>query len=230
MDERLVSPREGAGDCAHTLVRSVLGAMPLAGQAAIELFCELIAPPIERRRTEWMRYVGEKLQELAARGIDLRKLADDPIFTTVCLQASYAALRNHQQEKLEALSNAIVNAAMPCPPDEALQQIFIGLVDSFTVWHLRILKLLESPRDWFAARKQRPPDISMGGLGSILEAAFPELTGRRSLYDVIVRELHARGLIEIESVHGMMSGPALLEERVSEMGRQFLRFIAAPLE
>ena len=222
-------PKESVGDHGHALTRAGLGAIPFVGQAAVELFNKVITPPIEKRRDEWRRTVGERLDDLEKRGaLNLDDLADNESFGTTVLQASYAAIRNHQNEKLNALRNAVLNSALPSPPDESLQQVFLNLVDTFTVWHLRLLDLLENPVRWFQVHGEGPPSIHIGSLDSVIEAAFPELQGKRDFYDQVVKDLHDRGLIEIESVHTIMSGRGLMEERASSMGLQFLRFIRAP--
>jgi hypothetical protein len=51
------------------------------------------------------------------------------------MHASQAALRNSQKEKLTALRNAVLNAALPNPPEESIQQMFVNFIDSLTVWH-----------------------------------------------------------------------------------------------
>ena len=65
------------------------------------------------------------------------------------MQASQAAIRNHQSEKREALRNAVLNAALPNAPEESIQQLFINQVDTFTVWHIRLLDLFKEPPAWF---------------------------------------------------------------------------------
>ena len=61
------------------------------------------------------------------------------------------ATRNHEQEKIDALRNAVLNSALPHPPDDSLQQTFLAWVDRFTVWHLHSLSLFDDPKAWFAA-------------------------------------------------------------------------------
>jgi hypothetical protein len=46
------------------------------------------------------------------------RLATNEAFVTVTMQASQGAIRNHQQAKLEALRNAVLNSALPNPPQE----------------------------------------------------------------------------------------------------------------
>jgi hypothetical protein len=226
-EQKYQSPKPGKGDAAHAVARAGLSAIPMFGGAAIELFSAIVTPPLERRRQKWMEEVGAALRMLEEeRGIKLEDLQNNPAFIDTIMHASQAALRNSQEEKRHALRNAILNAALPNPPEEAIQQMFIDLIDTFTEWHLRFLKLFHDPSLWFETHESRPRGPS---LASVLEFAFPALLGRRSFYDQIWRDLYTRGLVTIEGLHGMMTGHGLVQRRTTEMGEQFLRFIEEPL-
>ena len=110
----------------------------------------------------------------------LEDLQSKDVFIDTVMHASLAALRNSQQEKIEALRNAVLNAALPNPPEESLQQIFLSLIDTFTVWHLRILHLFDNPSRWFSENGRQIPQPSPGSLSAVLIAAFPELHGNPS--------------------------------------------------
>ena len=64
------------------------------------------------------------------------------MFTTVLMTASQIALRNHKEVKLDALRAAVLNAALDSKMEDELQLMFLNLVDSFTVYHLKILMLM----------------------------------------------------------------------------------------
>jgi hypothetical protein len=212
----------------HASVRAALGSIPLVGAAAAELFGLVVAPPLERRRNEWMREVGEALSRAHAENtIDLERASHDDTFIDTALQASQLALRNHQQEKIQALCNAVVNAAAPQAPSASLQQFFLRLVDEFTVWHLRLLTLFHGPEAWFTQHGNAWPNLHTGGLSHVVEAAFPELRGRRDLYDQFWRDLYLRGMVSTEHLHTTMTGGGLAAKRTTELADQFLRFITA---
>lgn len=144
------------------------------------------------------------------------------------MHASNLALRNHQEEKLAALRNAIVNSALPNAPDESLQQIFLNLVDTFTVWHLALLKLFQGPEKWAEENNHKFPNLSAGGLSTIVESAFPQLRGQRAFYDIVWRDLYSSGLVTTDGLHVTMSGHGLMQKRTTEMGDKFLKFISKP--
>jgi hypothetical protein len=225
-EPRFEPPDRSAGDLVHAGVKAALGSIPLLGAAAAELFALVVAPPLEKRRNEWMRSVGEALSRAhAEKAIDLEQAEKSDSFVDTALQASQIALRNHQEEKLQALRNAVVNAAAPEAPAVSLQQFFLRLVDEFTVWHLRLLRLFQGPEAWFAEHGVSWPNLHMGGLSHVVETAFPELRGRRDLYDQFWRDLYLRGMVSTEHLHTTMTGGGLASKRTTDLADQFLRFI-----
>ena len=222
---RLEVPKASLGDRAHAIVRAALGAIPVGGQAAIELFNALIMPPLVRRRDEWMHSVGESLARLAEDGrLKLEELQKNETFIDLLVEATLAAMRTADQEKRDALRNAIRNAAVGHAPEETLQHMFIRWADELTPWHLRLLKFFQDPKAWATRHNHVFP---LGGilkrLSDVVENAYPELKGKGPFYDALWRDLYQRGLVNTDALHTVRSG--LLTSRLSEIGEQFLRFI-----
>ena len=211
-------PKPSKGDLAHALTKAGLSIVPIVGGPAVELFQLLVQPPLERRRSAWMEQVGHKLLELEARGIDLAKLQENEQFITAVMQATSAAIRTHQQAKLDALKNAIIHIALGEGPDETFQHILLGFIDEFSEMHFRILAFARSPI--------APADIMMGSLASVLEDNLPTLRGQKTLYQQIWSDLYTRGLVNTEGLNGSMSGNGLSQSRTSPIGETLLNFIA----
>ena len=90
-----------------------------------------------------MNDVAGRLEQLEEdRTLDLNQLQDDDAFITIVMWASQAAIKTHEAEKREALRNAVLDATRPHAPDASLQHHFVTLLDTLTVWHLRVLNLL----------------------------------------------------------------------------------------
>jgi hypothetical protein len=223
-------PQSGMGDKTHAIVKGVISSVPGIGGVAAELFALVISPPLEKRRDTWMNQVVDALNKLNARkGITLEDLTTNEQFQTTLIQATHAAMRHHQHEKLEALKNAILNSALPSAPEDSLQQMYLNLVESLTVWHLRLLILFQNPPVWFERTNKSFPQISMGGLSTVLTTAYPELQNRREFYDQLFKDLHGRGLVNTGGLHTTMSGTGLREKRTTSMGDEFLIFISNPV-
>lgn len=222
-------PQEAAGDAAHAVVRAGLSAIPVIGGSAVELLNRLITPPLERRLVRWREEVGEGLRQLEQkRGVELEVLGQDEAFVDTVMHASQAAMRNSQEEKRSALRNAVLNAALPEAPEASLREMFIGWIDDLTVWHLRILKLFENPTSWAERHGIQYPGAFSRSLAQILEAAIPEMRGRRSIYDQVWQDLNQRGLVNTSSLQGMMTADGALARRTTDLGDAFLRFIEEP--
>jgi hypothetical protein len=225
MTKKYEPPDGSKADAAHAIVRSGLGAIPAAGSAAVEFFNWLVTPPLERRRREWMEGVADGLRALEERNhVNLEELRNNEDFVDVVLHATQAAMRTSQQEKRDALRNAVLNAAAPGAPELAEQQTFVSMIDSFNEWHLRLLKLFQDPR----AHAGR--NMSMGALAHVLENAYPELGGKREFYDQVWRELHGRGLTTTDGLHVTMSSHGLGAKRTTAFGDRFLTFISSHVE
>lgn len=218
--DKLEPPKASKGDAAHAITKAGLSAIPVIGGPAVELFQHLVQPPLERRRQEWMTSVGEKLKELEDRGIDIGKLGQSEEFISAVMHASQIALRTHQEEKREALRNAVFNIASGQSPGEALEHMFFDWIDSLSLLHLQILKLFQAPTP--------PPKMSMGGLSSVLEYNMPQLKGHAHTYGQVWKDLYSRGLVNTEGMNTTISGQGLAAKRTSEIGDAFLRFIEEP--
>ena len=223
-------PEAGKRDVVHTIARAGISSIPVIGGAGVELFNYVISPPLERRRQEWMELVGQALRQLEEeKGIALESLQQNDIFIDTVFRASQIAMRTSQGEKKEALRNAILNSALQHSPDESLQQLFLNIVDIFTVWHIRLMKLFQDPQEWANKNNHKFPSFYSAGLSRILESAFPELSGRRAFYDQLWQDVNNYGLTRTPSLHGMMTEQGLMAKRLSELGEEFMRFIESPI-
>jgi hypothetical protein len=218
-------PKPSKQDNRLMAIRDGLSPIPYGA----EIFARVVTPPLERRLEKWREDVGEALRNLEEnQGVSLEELQSDEGFIDTVLQATEVAIRTSQQEKREALRNAILNAALPNPPEQSLQQMFLSFIDTFTVWHIRLLKLFHNVRRWAEENGHRFPEMRAGSLSNILESAYPELGNQRELYDQIWRDLHQRGLVGTESLHTTMGAQGLIAKQTLKLGSQFLRFIEEP--
>jgi hypothetical protein len=79
--------------------------------------------------------------------------------------------------------------------------MFLAFIDDCTVWHLKMLLFFSDPTSWIQTNDVRVPNMSMGGRGTLLEHAFPELRGRRSFYDQVWKDLYQRGMVNSDNLH-----------------------------
>jgi len=226
-------PQSTGWDHAHLAVKAALSALPLAGGPAAELFAAIIAPPLARRRDEWLQALADGLYALREKiaGFDPASLANNEPFVSVALQASRAALQTHQKEKLDALRNAVLNVAAGRAPTEDEQAMFLWYIETLTTWHIKMLKFFEAPMQMAAQHGARTDYSFAGALTQPLEEVYPELLGRRDFYDQLARDLEGRGFLNSRAdvLHTMMTGSGMAAKRTTEMADRFLAFIASPL-
>jgi hypothetical protein len=123
------------------------------------------------------------------------------------MHASQVAIRNHQKEKLEALRNAVLNAALSNAPDEDLQLMFLIFVDSLTPLHIKALKLIYDKK----------PLTGLSGFES-----------HHDFYEQIKQDLMNRGLVPRYSGMSLNQIFEAKAHDITKLGEQFLKFITAP--
>lgn len=127
------------------------------------------------------------------------------------------------------LINATLNSALPTSPDDAVQQLFLNIVDTCTVWHIKLLELFFGPEEWATEHGHRFPNWSMSSsITAVIESAYSELTGQRAFYELIWKDLYRQGLISTDGVAGMMTPSGALAKRTTDFGDKFLAFISRP--
>ncbi|WP_321991491.1 hypothetical protein [Marispirochaeta aestuarii] len=219
-------------DIAHSIIKSALSTVPFAGGALSELFVSIFQPPIQKRQSKWIESITAQLLSLENRidGFDLNSLADKPSFISVVMNATSIAIRNHQDEKLRVLSNAILNTALDYDLEDDVRQLFLAYIDTLSPSHIRILKFLHNPKEWGIEHKVDYPKIRMCGTAHMLLTAFPEFIGHDDLYTQYVNDLNTKGLIwtKGENLQITLKRNQTLMSRTTELGQQFLGFIEEP--
>lgn len=217
----LKPPEDSEGDALHALAKAGISSLPIIGAATAEIFQWVVPSPLERRRDEWMRAVSGKLQELEERqGINLAALGQNEEFVSAVMYATTIAIRTHKEEKHEALRNAVINVALGQSPDEALEHMFFGWIDTFSVLHLRVLKLAYAPSPI--------PNKGMATLTDVLQYNEPLLKSGEDVFQIIWKDLYTRGLVSIEQTNTTMTGIDMGFKRTTAIGDQFLAFISEP--
>jgi hypothetical protein len=219
-------------DYAHSGVKAGLSTAPVVEGPLAEFFAVVIAPPLEKRRDAWLIEIYRRLKILegTVEGFKIESLATNEIFISVLFQATSVAMRAHQKEKIEALTNAVANSAYNPSIDENLQLIFLNLIDRYIPWHLVLLQFLDNPLLYGENHGIKYPNWSMGGPATVVEYTFDDLKGKRNFYDQIVKELYSNGLIDSDTfLHTTMTDQGMFSSRTTEMGKQFLRFIGVSL-
>jgi hypothetical protein len=224
-------PKPTKGDVAHSLVRAGVSAIPVAGGPVAEVFSMAVTTPLEKRRRKWEEQMVSVVKALAERShIDLDELRENETFNSILIQATVAAVKTHQAEKLTSLRNAVANAALGNGPDEDLALLFVRFVDELTPLHLRVLRVMAEHEAEFAFSE---------GFEQLF-AKFSEVGAvhpSRELFKLVCEDLKARALLrispEVNDFPGIFTTTGLAIENqsadpkliVPDLGRKFIDFV-----
>jgi hypothetical protein len=224
-------PSKSTGrEVAEKAVEAGLSLIPIAGSPIAVAFAYAVGRGYNRRLQAWLTQLAEAVEDLIdqVEDLDLDSLAENEDFLDAVATATRAAERTHQDIKIEALRNAVLNAALPSAPDTDTQMMFLRWVDEFTGSHLRLLTVLNDPPRWFGPRNLERPDVYRGFRIEMLERALPELVGRREFCEQLLRDLNSAGMTVISSLFGPETGGSLMDSTTTEIAKRFIAFISDP--
>jgi hypothetical protein len=186
------------------------------GGTVTEVLSVVLAPAVARRRDEWFKELADALDEVERKveGFKVGNLQHNEIFVSAVIQATRTALGTHQQEKLTALRNAVLNTALNKILDDDKQVVFWSLIEVLSGTHLVLLDLFNN----------------RGGFSHERRLALMQ---RRALTDPMIIELASRGLLNDPRPYvarGRDSEDSLIRQEwtLTLLGKEFLSFIECP--
>jgi hypothetical protein len=214
------------GDYAHVGVRAGLSLTPLIGGPLVEFFSMIVAPPLEKRRDEWILEIYKMLKkvEKQVKGFKIEKLAQDEEFISTLLYATQVAMRTHQKERLKALRNIVVNSSLGITAPENFQIVFMNIIDRYSPLHLHILFFIENPGSCTSLYQGIKNDdfLFAEDLKTAFKIRFPELHCIDEYYDQIIHDLTSDGLIRSEKIPNREK---MFKPKITVLGDEFLRLI-----
>lgn len=210
--------------------RSVLGAVPWAGGAAVELFQAAVTRGRQRRFDAWVAEMTDAMNSaiLEPRALTFESLAEDDAFLDAIGAATQAAVETSDQIKIQALRNAVLNSALAPDAEADRRAILMDVLVALTPSHIKLLLLFDDPKGWLE-REGRPvrDNILMGGASTVVKDAYPELASDKTLLDRVVKDLSDKSLSAIPLNVGM-TGEGIYARRTAPLGAELLDFIAEP--
>ncbi len=199
----------------------------------VKAFLSLIYTPVyERRMLIWYKQVIAAIKHLRQHHRELEEdvLKLNESFLTTALHAVQIAARTHQENKREALRNAVLNSALPNAPDEDVQLMFLNAIDVFGKWHIKLLDFMSAPFDRIKEVPRPIPGMKGEWVRVMLASwqAFPELGGRQTFVTQVIEDLKNRGFVE--SRHLLGTFVELERSYTTDLGERFLKFIKTPPE
>lgn len=227
------------GEVANTITKAVLSAIPYAGGPLAELLTLVWEPAAKKRRDAWLVGIAENLKSLEDKveGFKIENLVENELFVTATMEATRAAISTHQQEKLDALRNIVLNTAIGTDLDEDFQLILIALVERMTASQLKVLQIIASGERGISINKLIEERISTPG--AVTEAIADRIKGlnpnegNAASLIVVIEDLSRQDLIRLSSEPSSHYDEAFMymnEHRaeVTALGYQLLGFISEP--
>lgn len=223
------APKNTKAEAAAAILKGAVSAIPFAGSLISEVG-NLYLNPLEKRKKEWMNEVCRAIEEIQSRFSRIpNSLEQDEAFISFLYQTTILAMKNHQKEKLRALSNGLISAADPDGETDDIVFKFIRYIDDLSVTHLRILAGLEKHAGQIARAKK---------LYQVYKE-FQSLTGisvDRGIFRSFLQDLDAMFLLRIGDVDDFPEYASKTESlitqqskikpvQVTDLGRKFLSFI-----
>lgn len=209
--------------------KAALGAIPLAGGGAVELFQFAVAHGREQRFQSWIADVTEALNRLVLepRGATFEDLSSDDAFLDVIGEATRATVETSDQVKIDALRNAVVNSVFQPDTEADRRAILLDILVGLTPTHIKLLKLYDDPRVWYAEEGIPVPNITMGGAGLVVEQAYPDLAADKPLLDYVVKDLGSKNLANL-NLNVTTTGDSVFASKTQALGRELITFITEP--
>jgi|SRR5579872_1211569 len=254
------APEPTAVDYFAGIVKAAVSGIPGWGSPAAELFGMITAPILGRRRDQWLEDLRILLNDVGQQiaGLTPDALANNEAFISAFVQATQAAIKTHQTEKLEALKNAVVNVTLGHEPDADRQQQFLAFVDRFSSTHLVLLRFFNDPATYFQKAGRPVPMVpfstpervqkllvyqlvtnAMPFLSEQLKSPLPERTAAFFQFvESVLGDLVFAKLIALDRLNDTWSVPKFdpkpkptpVKPLITHLGADFLAFITEPSE
>jgi hypothetical protein len=187
---------------------------------------------ISERQRHLLETILRRLEELSKQVDDLPAfLATDETFFSTLYYALDAVRTTHDNEKIDALANVVLNAATPNAPGEYLQHMYVRYVHELTTWHLALLACIADPLTW--AKKRDYPVYSKDINPSVLfEGATRDELQLPGVHLAFLQDLYSHGLADsnINPTAMLSPSPEQIAPTITELGKRFLAFLTAPGE
>lgn len=233
----------------YALAIAKVGALAFPFLGAGVTFVDLVTAPARgKRMDEFCERLRTGLNDLSqtVQSLTPDTLAKSDPFISAFAQAAQAALKTHQDQKLDALRNAVLNVAIGKESDPDRQQYFLAFVDRFSEKHLEMLKFLHDPAGFHNARGQKPPRLnhvhSKLLINTLVAQAFPNDRGTAEnaagfqLVEGLLDDLINAHFVAFQRnqetwvvpAYAIPSGGGIIGKMTTHLGEAFLVFIAEP--
>jgi hypothetical protein len=208
------------------ILKAVLASTPFCGGIA-SLMTDYIPNAKFERIEKFTKQIAEDLIRLQDK-VEETKIHTDE-FAFIFENCFRGVAENYQKDKIEAFRGILINSALGGEKAEDEKEYFLNLVNTLSALHIRILKFMAEPIEYLKENKI-PQENIYGGFSQFFPVAIPgvNLEVMKSAFG----DLYQYGFINTDKsiFHTMTAGQGLnlLGNRVSDLGRNFIRFCITP--
>jgi hypothetical protein len=210
----------------YNLIKAGISVLPGVGPLVVPFFENYVVSPAKQRVDTLLEALVQELEELKFKfeSVDL----DRPVFQTTLMRACEIALHTHQEQKLEALRNLVLNSSIPRSIEDDVLAMFLNWTDYFSELHISTLRHLHY------LDRYDPEQLHI---------YFPKWEEKRAIYNQVLKDLTDRGLILTDNSTIIGVDPKHKGEidkllrynrqyrqvsKTTELGKQFIEFIEYP--
>ena len=197
-------------DVFDSCVKAVISLLPWG---VSQLYNDFVKSPSEKRLNKFLEALVADLERLKVETGGQVNL-DNPSFQTTLMNALQIVMKNHQEEKILALKNAVLNSSFIHPIDDDLQFMFLHWIDEFTPSHLKVLISLKSLNDY----AETIITTTNNGFNTLEESYdsneesngicfLEELNSNPNFYNQILKDLEDRGLVDFDDCRTLINNP-----------------------
>ena len=156
----------------------------------------------KQRLEDWQRLVDERLSKLENTVVN--NLPQNGTFATVMLTSAQLSLKTDKIKSTLLISEERIVILLNC-------------IERYTLSHLRLLRFLQNPKEY-----NPKESMSMGSPMTIFNDYYPNRD--RSLDNIVIKDLHADGLIDTDSLNSTMTRDGCLSKRTTDLGDNMITF------
>ena len=206
---------------AEISAKTALSMIPVGGALITSVWDSIKSNCAQKRLDEWQNVMEERLSKIDE---CLENVGANENFTSAMFQATELAIKTAENKKRIYLANAVINS-LTCPFEESVIMIFFDMIGKYSLWHIKILDYFQNPLKFEIVQKSKSIYM-MGSPKTVLYDVYPELRDKDEYVNRIVKELYADGLMSTGGLDVTMTGDGMVASRVTDMGKEFIKFIA----
>lgn len=94
----------------------------------------------------------------------------------IVTQYTQGGHRRYSENDIVTLINTVGVIIQKDSVGESIIKMFLEYAEIFTVWHIKLLELMDSPPEWFKKHEVKPTEfVISSNLQTVIETVYPEL-------------------------------------------------------